>query len=824
MIELYTHQRLAKQMLRGAYAKGHKREILCLPTGGGKCFQIGTPILMFNGTIKNVENVVVGDVLMGPDSNPRNVLSLGRGQEMMYKVTPKKGDSYTVNESHILALQITGMRKREKTYDTNGNGYKAGDLVNITVKDYLKSIPTFKHCAKGYRTGVYWQNEKKLLLDPYILGLWLGDGHSRMPAITSVDDKIINTWCYYGEAIYGCRIRIGISENRTTSYFIVGDEYGINPMLNILRELNVCKNKHIPLDYLTSSPENRLQLLAGLIDTDGSLSKSGFDYITKLPRLADNIAFLCRSLGLSAYIKPCIKKCQNFNGRTYYRISISGDCDRIPTKLIRKQAPARKINKNNLVHGIKVEPVGYGDYYGFTIDRDGLFMLGDFTVVHNTITSCSIIQDSLDKPGSKLILVDRMELMKQWSMTLHMFGISFRLIRARNYKDSPIPKKVCIAMVESLWKRLKKDPNYLKKMNVQLIVADECHKYAFMKILKMINCPVLGLTATPLCSNPAGPLNEFYDGLTIPIETHELILQKGIVGSRTYSINHNWTGLKKKSNGEYTDDSQMLHFGKKKLLGGLVDHWKNYAHDKATVIYNVNIEHSLSVQRMFIDEGISCEHMDAYTSQDDRDGILNRFRRGITQVISNVGLLTTGNDEAIIECIALNRKIGLISTKIQIDGRGARTNTFPGGRIKDHFVCLDMGANHDTHGVFGEYVDWKAIFNNPLLAKNVRGQKEDEKVICLKCGGVNARRLPACSYCNESLEQSKRKVKTFKDMVDERKQKLEEIKQGKKANLPEDLRGLTPGQMTNEQLWRFIEHMGYKKSYYHVVKTHRKNR
>ena len=439
-----------------------------------------------------------------------------------------------------------------------------------------------------------------------------------------------------------------------------------------------------------------------------------------------------------------------------------------------------------------------------------------------TVTAASILYDSLDKEGSKLILVDRIELLKQWATTFQKFGIPFRIIRARNYGDNPIPKKTCIAMVESLWSRLKKHPNYLEKMNVKFVVVDECHKYSFMKILQMVNCPVLGLTATPLCSNKDGPLNQFYDGLTIPIETHELILQGGIVGSKTYSINHDWAGLKKKSNGEYTDESQMLHFGKKKLLGGLVDHWKNYAHDKATVIYNVNIEHSQHVTQMFLDEGVTCEHMDAKTPQEERDGILNRFRRGDTQVISNVGLLTTGNDEAIIECIGLNRKIGLISTKTQIDGRGARTHQFSCGRVKDHFVCLDMGANHDTHGVFGERVDWRAIFNNPLLAKNTKGQKEDDKIICDKCGGVNARRLNNCVYCSHDLTKAKQVRMSFTEMVASEKKKLEEIKAEKKNNLPADLQGISPGQMTSDQLWRFIDIMGYKKSYYWVIKGHRK--
>ncbi len=72
--------------------------------GCGKCLGIDTPILMHDGTIKMVQDIIKGDVLMGDDSTPRNVLSTTSGAEQMYRVIPVKGDSYTVNESHIISL------------------------------------------------------------------------------------------------------------------------------------------------------------------------------------------------------------------------------------------------------------------------------------------------------------------------------------------------------------------------------------------------------------------------------------------------------------------------------------------------------------------------------------------------------------------------------------------------------------------------------------------------------------------------------------------------------------------------------------------------
>jgi hypothetical protein len=147
-------------------------------TGAGKCLAKGTKILMYDGSVKNVEDVIVGDKLMGPDSTPRTVLSTTTGREMMYDVVPVKGDKYTVNESHILSLKLTGKQKYRYRADENG-------IIDISIKDYLGESKKFKHYTKGYRVAIDWK-ERQLPshIDPYFLGLWLGDGSSSNPPFT----------------------------------------------------------------------------------------------------------------------------------------------------------------------------------------------------------------------------------------------------------------------------------------------------------------------------------------------------------------------------------------------------------------------------------------------------------------------------------------------------------------------------------------------------------------------------------------------------------------------------------------------------------------
>lgn len=94
-----------KDIVKWALKRG--KAAIFAGTGLGKCHGKGTEILMYDGSIKKVENVNVGDLLMGPDSEPREVLSLARGSDKMYKVTPNKGEPFVCNEPHVLSLKMS---------------------------------------------------------------------------------------------------------------------------------------------------------------------------------------------------------------------------------------------------------------------------------------------------------------------------------------------------------------------------------------------------------------------------------------------------------------------------------------------------------------------------------------------------------------------------------------------------------------------------------------------------------------------------------------------------------------------------------------------
>ena len=359
------------------------------PPGTGKCLVKDTPILMYDGSIKMVQDIEMGDLLMGDDSTPRTVLSLGSGQDDLYDIVPTKGEKYGVNSEHILCLKPSGINRIRKLKNKDDSfSYKAefinkqdykiiskrfdnqedankflneksqeNDVIEIPVKELLQLPKYIRENLKGYSVGVDFPS-KQVPFDPYILGVWLGDGDS-----SSLNEH----------------------------------SQGLQ---QVLKDLNLLNNKHVPDIYKINDRSVQLELLAGIIDTDGSYSQKDkcYDIIQKNKQLSDDILFITRSLGFTAYQKQCKKSCYYKDEKkegTYYRISISGNnLHEIPVKITRKQVTEQRLQiKNTMLTGIKIVPKGYGDYYGFELNGNHRYLLGNFTVTHNT----SLVKEGISK-------------------------------------------------------------------------------------------------------------------------------------------------------------------------------------------------------------------------------------------------------------------------------------------------------------------------------------------------------------------------------------------------------------------------------------------
>jgi len=378
---------------------------------------LGEKILVYDGSVKNAKKIRKGNFLMGDDSTPREVLSTCTGRDEMFRIETIKGDTFIVNSAHILSLKCSynnrcyweerskrywvvwnenGSRRRKifsiVTHKTKENAKSKADefletlppgkeVFDISVKDYLAKSKVWKNQHRLFKVGVdFPDQDEELLINPYFLGLWLGDGSSACPDITTIDPEIIEWLDTYA-------IQLGQTLKQYKICYSITGPTKLR-LRSRLRILNLLGNKHIPDRYLRGTRETRLQVLAGLIDTDGYLNYNTYTIVQKNEGLMRDIVFLARSLGFACYSHPCKFTCTNSpNGPktdTYQRGRIYGaGLENIPVLLLRKKAAPRKQIKDALVIGFEIIPLGRGKYCGFTLDGNHRFLLDNFITTHS---------------------------------------------------------------------------------------------------------------------------------------------------------------------------------------------------------------------------------------------------------------------------------------------------------------------------------------------------------------------------------------------------------------------------------------------------------
>jgi len=313
----------------------------------------------------------------------------------MFKAVPVKGAPFVVNEEHILSL----VRTNKSKYKDNGkepyiSRRKNGEIVDVKLSDYLKWSKKRKHLYKLFRPQkISFETSYRLPLSPYLVGLLLGDGcikNSVSLCCSKSDPEIEKAY-----RDIASKYKMGISmyaDKKNDGVFTLcmtnGGRWKKNTVRRKLEKMGLlgktAGDKSVPFVYKTSSLKNRLEVLAGLLDTDGSRSCGGFDFISKSKQLSEDVAYLSRSCGLAAYVAPSYKVCQTGNGGVYHRVSISGNTSIIPCRIKRKKSSPRRQKKSVLRTGFSVEPEEDGCFYGFTLDKDGRYLLDDFTVTHNS--------------------------------------------------------------------------------------------------------------------------------------------------------------------------------------------------------------------------------------------------------------------------------------------------------------------------------------------------------------------------------------------------------------------------------------------------------
>lgn len=445
--------------------------------GSGKCMAIDTPILMFDGTIKMVQDVIVGDDLMGDDSTPRKVLSLARGEDDMYNIIPINGNTYRVNSEHILCLKNSNKQ-----------------ILEISVKEYLKLSESKKKNLKGYSVKVEFQ-EQIVQFEPYLMGFLLGEIISNRTHYLDENDEIIK---------------------------------------DVLQEFNLIDDNHIPIIYKCNSRENRLQLLAGFIDSNGKLNKSknGYEFFSlNNKRISDDIIYLCKSLGFACYLKYSKEYSKKYSKeydnskelKSTQKLCISGNLEIIPVLVQKKKVTPRKLIKDFLTIGIKVEHVKIDKYYGFEVDGNSRYLLGDFTVTHNSCSSIGIAEgfkEYIHGIGKKIIIIAKNETIITNFKNEIKGKCTGELYTTQEEKDilsgeQKVMKEDFKETERNVEKKIKKYyefityggiDKYALDYNNTVIIVDEVHNIldnkgytALYKVLsKSFNFRLILLTATPI--------------------------------------------------------------------------------------------------------------------------------------------------------------------------------------------------------------------------------------------------------------------------------------------------------------------------------------
>jgi hypothetical protein len=348
----------------------------------GKCEAKDTPILMYDLSVKMIQDIKIGDILIGDDSKPRIVLSTHKGFGKLYKVKQNRADDYIVNENHILTLQYTNTVNKKNKLNKN-----SGEIIDISVKDFLNLKKYEQKNLKGIKAELHL-SKQDVKIDPYFLGLWLGDGCKYHASITTMDSEIKD---YIHSHADNLNLRVSETNNgsKATSYKICGNTVANqfikndNTLFYHLKDTyNLLHNKHIPKEYILNDRETRLKVLAGIIDTDGYLpkDKSGYWIVQKNEILANDIILLARTLGFRVLSS---KKYNKKYDRYYTEIRIFGKITEIPVKIERKKA-VNDSKVNPLRTGIKIEQVEDGEYFGFEVDGNHRYLHSDLTITHNS--------------------------------------------------------------------------------------------------------------------------------------------------------------------------------------------------------------------------------------------------------------------------------------------------------------------------------------------------------------------------------------------------------------------------------------------------------
>jgi hypothetical protein len=361
-------------------------------------------------------DIQVGDRVMGPDGMPHGVVGVyPQGERDVYRLTFSDGAVTECDANHVWRVQKNGDEHVSPGH-LERRGVRVDGWRLMTLGNILASGVRYESGPARFRIQltepVEYESAETLPVDPYLLGALLGDGHIglKVATICAGSEDAIEAGALYAAAIPAnveMRLRPETAGNWTSWGFKGPGAPRPNPLVTALRGLELAglkgHDKFIPEMYMRASVEDRVALLQGLMDTDGTISGIAASYWTTSRQLALQVTELVRGLGGVATICERRRQAWSVRVRRLPEWIIPFRLSRKARRFVSEIGPRRPRH----TYLEKVEWVGCKPVQCIKVDSsDELYLTDDFIVTHNTVNMVISLNPSIQEESFRKWIKD----------------------------------------------------------------------------------------------------------------------------------------------------------------------------------------------------------------------------------------------------------------------------------------------------------------------------------------------------------------------------------------------------------------------------------